>query len=74
MRRDLPILKSYAGWTDLPAVRAGRVYAVDGNAYFTRPGPRLIEGLEILAGILHPELFPEFAPDRWHEAAVSRLE
>jgi iron complex transport system substrate-binding protein len=74
MRHDLPILKNYAGWADLPAVRAGRVYAVDGNAYFTRPGPRLIEGLEILAGILHPELVPEFAPDRWPEAAVSRLD
>jgi len=74
MRRDLPILKSYAGWADLPAVRAGRIHAVDGKAYFTRPGPRLIEGLEILAGILHPELFPEFAPDRWHGATVSRLD
>lgn len=73
MRRDLPILKNYAGWADLPAVRAGRVYAVDGNAYFTRPGPRLMEGLEILAGILHPELFPEFAPDRWPEASVAQL-
>ena len=74
MRRDIPILKSYAGWAGLPAVRAGRVYAVDGNAYFTRPGPRLIEGLEILAGILHPELFPEFAPHRWPAAAVSRFD
>jgi iron complex transport system substrate-binding protein len=74
MRRDLPILKNYAGWADLPAVRAGRVVAVDGNAYFTRPGPRLIEGLEILAGILHPELFPEFAPDRWPATAVSQFD
>ena len=74
MRRDLPILQRCSGWAELPAVRAGRVYAVDGNAYFTRPGPRLIEGLEILAGILHPELFPEFAPARWPEAAVSRID
>lgn len=74
MRRDLPILKECAGWTDLPAVRTGHVYAVDGNAYFTRPGPRLIEGLEILAGILHPEFFPQFAPDRWPETAVSRID
>jgi iron complex transport system substrate-binding protein len=74
MRRDMPILKNNPGWADLPAVRAGRVHAVDGNAYFTRPGPRLIEGLEILAGILHPEIFPEFAPDRRPGASVSRLD
>ena len=41
------------------AVRAGRVYAVDAHAYFSRPGPRLVEGVRILAGILHPELFGE---------------
>jgi iron complex transport system substrate-binding protein len=38
-------------WFELPAVRAGRVYAVDGSAYFTRPGPRLVDGIEILAEI-----------------------
>ncbi|HEY8837806.1 MAG TPA: cobalamin-binding protein [Dehalococcoidia bacterium] len=43
------------GWHDLPAVRNGQVYAVHANAYFSRPGPRLVEGLRILAGILHPE-------------------
>ncbi|HET8700128.1 MAG TPA: ABC transporter substrate-binding protein [Nitrococcus sp.] len=42
----------------LDAVRSNQVYLVDGNAYFNRPGPRLIDSLEILAGILHPELFP----------------
>ena len=41
----------------LDAVRSNQVYLVDGNAYFNRPGPRLIDSLEILAGILHPELF-----------------
>lgn len=44
-------------WDDLPAARAGRVYAVDGSAYFNRPGPRIVDGLEILAEILHPERF-----------------
>lgn len=39
------------------AVRQGRVWAVDGNAYFNRPGPRLVTSVEILAGILHPGLF-----------------
>jgi iron complex transport system substrate-binding protein len=41
----------------LPAVRDGRVYAVDANSYFARPGPRVIEGAELLAQIIHPELF-----------------
>jgi iron complex transport system substrate-binding protein len=46
-------------WAGLSAVRRGEVYAVDGTAYFSRPGPRLVEGLEILAGILRGELVGE---------------
>jgi iron complex transport system substrate-binding protein len=46
---------------ELAAVGAGDVVAVDGAAYFSRPGPRIIDGLELLASILHPELFPESA-------------
>ncbi len=42
---------------DLPAVRNNRVYAVDANSYFARPGPRVVEGAELLAGLIHPELF-----------------
>lgn len=41
----------------LRAVNAGRVFITDGNAYFNRPGPRLVDSLEILAEILHPEIF-----------------
>jgi iron complex transport system substrate-binding protein len=48
-------LRRREGWNDLPAVRAGKVFAVNGNAYFSRPGPRLIDGLEILAQLIHPE-------------------
>ncbi len=51
------MLASYPGWADLPAVRNGRVYAVDANSYFARPGPRIIEGTELLAHLLHPDLF-----------------
>ena len=51
------MLASYPGWADLPAVRDGRVYAVDANAYFARPGPRVVEGTELLAHLLHPDLF-----------------
>jgi iron complex transport system substrate-binding protein len=42
-----------------PAARQGQVWAVDGSAYYSRPGPRLVDGLEILAWILHPESFPK---------------
>ena len=57
-RQDLPLLASYPGFGELPAVRAGRVYLVDGNAYFSRPGPRLVDSLEILAHALHPDVHP----------------
>ncbi|HBI46659.1 MAG TPA: cobalamin-binding protein [Planctomycetales bacterium] len=56
--QDLPILRSYPGWDDLPCVRDGRVYVVDGSAYFSRPGPRLVDSLEILAHALHPNFHP----------------
>jgi len=42
-------------WNDLPAVKAGKVYAVNASAYFARPGPRIVDGLEILAQLIHPE-------------------
>jgi iron complex transport system substrate-binding protein len=44
---------------DLPAVRNGRVYAVDANSYFARPGPRVVEGAELLARLIHPALFAD---------------
>lgn len=46
-----------AAWAGLRAARAGAVYATDGNAFFNRPGPRLVESLEILAEIIHPAHF-----------------
>lgn len=54
-RRELPSLLGAPGFEALAAVEAGRVYLVDGNQYMNRPGPRLVESLEILAEILHPE-------------------
>ncbi len=53
-----PTLLAYPGWAELPAVRQERVYAVDANAYFARPGPRVVEGTELLAHLIHPDLFP----------------
>jgi len=56
--QDIAILRSYPGWRSLRCVRSGRVYVVDGSAYFSRPGPRLVDSLEILANALHPQLHP----------------
>ena len=56
--REMPLLTRLPGWLDLPAVQRGQVYAVNATAYFSRSGPRLVDGLELLAKILHPELFP----------------
>jgi iron complex transport system substrate-binding protein len=44
-------------WSAIPAVRTGRVFAVDANAYFARPGPRVIDGTELLAHLIHPDRF-----------------
>ncbi len=54
-RREMGALTERAAWQALRAVREGRVHLADGNAYFNRPGPRLVESLEILAEILYPE-------------------
>jgi iron complex transport system substrate-binding protein len=54
--RDVPILTAQPGWSELPCVRDDRVYVVDGSAYFSRPGPRLVDSLEILAHALHPDV------------------
>jgi iron complex transport system substrate-binding protein len=59
---ELDLVRALPGWSDLPAVQAGRVYAVNAGAYFSRSGPRLVEGLELLAQIIQPELFPWTAP------------
>ena len=55
---DLPILAANPGYGDLRCVRADRVFVTDGNAYFSRPGPRLVESLELLAHALHPTAHP----------------
>jgi iron complex transport system substrate-binding protein len=55
---ETSLLKNVPGWMDLPAVRSHRVYVVDGSAYFSRPGPRLVDSLELLAHLLHPDAVP----------------
>jgi iron complex transport system substrate-binding protein len=69
---QLPILQNLPGWKQLPAVRQRRAYAVDGNAYFNRPGPRIVDSLEILAGLIYPDLFGAYLAD--HKQSFQRLE
>ncbi len=61
---DVPILAQRDGWSDLPAVRNDRVYVVDASAYTSRSGPRLVTGLEIMAEMIHPELFSGYIPEQ----------
>ena len=56
-------------FAETPAARGGSVFAVDASSYFSRPGPRIVDGLEILAWAVHPEAFPQPSPDR-----ISRIE
>ena len=65
-----PKLCERSGWHELPAVQQGRVYAVDASSYFARPGPRVVEGTELLAHIIHPDIFPWAGP----ADAYSRLD
>jgi iron complex transport system substrate-binding protein len=60
-RRDYELLRTFPKFDSLPAANRGEIYLVDASAYFARPGPRIVDSLEILAGILQPEEFREFA-------------
>ena len=74
--REARVSPKPSGWNELPAVKSGRVWAVDANSYFSRPAPQLVEGVEIVARILHPQAFPD-APepkDAARLAAVSVAE
>jgi iron complex transport system substrate-binding protein len=53
--QDMPSLEALPGYAKLPAVRDGRVFIINGSDYFSRPGPRLVDSLEILAALLHPD-------------------
>jgi len=60
-----------AGLDSIRAVQEGRGWVLDGNAYFNRPGPRLVESTELLAGVLHPEAFPRVAEE--YDWAIAKL-
>jgi iron complex transport system substrate-binding protein len=59
-RHDYELLERFPGFCSIPAAQTGEIYIVNASAYFARPGPRIVDSLEILAGILHPREFPEF--------------
>ena len=61
--QEIQLLTEREGWESLPAVQNGQVYVVDASSYFSRSGPRLVDGLEIMAEILHPELFSGMVPE-----------
>jgi iron complex transport system substrate-binding protein len=72
-RGDYEILRQLPDFNSLPAAQAGEVYLVNASAYFARPGPRIIDSIEILAGILHPEQFPEFVSQGPDDPRVVRI-
>jgi iron complex transport system substrate-binding protein len=61
--KALPRARLPEGFRELPAVRSGEVWTLDATSYFSRPGPRVVDGAEILARILHPEIFAEPSAD-----------
>jgi iron complex transport system substrate-binding protein len=54
--QELSLLEAKPGWAGIAAVRTGRVYFADGNAYFNRPGPRLADSAEMLVEMIHPQV------------------
>lgn len=58
-----PQLEVLPGWSNLPAVQKNQVYAVDASSYFARPGPRIVQGTELLAHLMHPETFSWPGPE-----------
>ena len=59
---DVPLLLKLEGWDSIPAVRNDQVFIIDADAYTSRLGPRLVTGLEIMAEIIHPEVFSGMIP------------
>jgi iron complex transport system substrate-binding protein len=72
-RRDYEILRRFPEFDSLPAARRDQIYLVNASAYFARPGPRIVDSLEILAGILHQEEFPDFASRGPDDPRVVRI-
>jgi iron complex transport system substrate-binding protein len=72
-RRDYELLRQFPGFDSIPAAQTGEIHVVNAAAYFARPGPRIVDSVEILAGILHPTEFPEFASRGPDDPRVVRI-
>ena len=70
---EMALLAGKPEWENLRAVREGRVFVADGNTYFSRPGPRLVDSLEMLAHALHPEVVPAASAPLQHYDPVSAI-
>lgn len=68
-REEIPALTRRRGWKRLKAVRTGRVFLADGNQFFNRPGPRVVDSLEILCEIFWPDSFAPAHPGGWEALA-----
>ncbi len=74
-RQEIHLLTGRRGWSDMRAVHAGQVYLTDASAYFNRPGPRIVTGVEILARILHPQIALAHPPaDAFERLEHARVE
>jgi iron complex transport system substrate-binding protein len=72
-RRDYELLKRFPGFDSIPAAQTGEIYLVNASAYLARPGPRIVDSVEILAGILHPSEFSEFVSRGPDDPRVVRI-
>jgi iron complex transport system substrate-binding protein len=72
VEREARRVTPFPGWECLPGVQRGQVWTVDASSYYSRPGPRLVAGVELMARILHPELFGEPPPEAARRLALPR--
>jgi len=71
---DIPLLAKNEWWQSITAVKRGAVFATNGSAYYSRPGPRLVDGLELMAKTIHPEaLGSEMQPQRAKRVGLTLL-
>jgi iron complex transport system substrate-binding protein len=70
--QEMDLIQNTFPWDKWPALKNSGVYLVDGNAYFNRPGPRILDSLEILAYCTHPDLFPEFGEK--YKSSIIKIE
>jgi iron complex transport system substrate-binding protein len=71
--RDYELLRRLPGFDSLPAAQNGRIHLVNASAYFARPGPRIVDSVELLAGILHPDEFPELGNIKNGDVSAKKL-